>query len=84
MHVSNLIPGPLPFIESGLWLRQALEPRHRLFYSNDPPFGGGLNAPPQPVCHVVVGPDPGLFKCRAEALYVALRLCRMAAESASR
>ena len=31
MHLVNLIPGPLPFIESGLWLRQALEPRHCLF-----------------------------------------------------
>ncbi len=84
MHVGNLIPGQLPFVEQGLWLRQAQEPRHRLFYSDDPPFSGGLNALPQPVCHVVVGPDPGLLKCRAEAQDVALCLCRMAVESAGR
>jgi hypothetical protein len=86
MHAGNLIPGPLPFVEPGLWLRQAhwQEPRHRLFYSDDLPFSGGLNALPQPLCHVVVGLDPGFLKCRAEALDVVLRLCRMAAESAGR
>ena len=65
-------------------VRQTLEARHCLFYSDDPPFGGGLNALPQPVSHVMVSPDPGLLECRAEALYVALCLCRMAAESAGR
>ncbi len=80
MHVGNLIPGPLPFVEP----RQAQEPRHSLFYSEDPNFSGDLNALPQPVCHVVVGPDPRLLEGRAEALDVALCLCRMAAESAGR
>jgi hypothetical protein len=72
MHRGNLIPGPLPFVEPGLWLRQAQEPRHRLFYSDNPTFSGGPNALPQPVCHLVVGPDPGLLKRRAERRWMCL------------
>jgi hypothetical protein len=43
---------------------------------------GVLNALPQQACHVVVGPDQGLFECRIEPLDVALRLYMVAAQSA--
>jgi hypothetical protein len=39
---------------------------------------------PQPLGHVVVGLDPSLLEAQADTLDVALRLCRMAAESAGR
>ncbi len=82
--IGDLVPGPLSCIDLFLWLRQALEPRHSLHCDYDPPVGGVLNSLPQPLGYVVVGTDPGLLECRAETLDVALRLCRVAAESKGR
>jgi hypothetical protein len=49
-------------------LRQALEPLHRLLCDYDPLVGGVLIAFPQPMGHIVVGPDPGLLEGQTETL----------------
>jgi hypothetical protein len=52
MQVVHLIPGQLPCINLVVCLWQALEPSHSLLCNRDdgPPFGGVLNALPQPGC----------------------------------
>jgi hypothetical protein len=74
---------PLSSVNLLFRLLQALESRNRLLCNDGPPFGGVLNAFPQPLGHIVVGLDPGLLECRTETLDVALRLCRVATECCS-
>jgi hypothetical protein len=86
MYLGHLVPGPLPDLYPFLWLRQAfkLKTHHRLFRSDDPSFGSSHYALRQPLCCVVMGPDPELFESRTQALGVALRLCRVTTQGAGR
>ncbi len=78
-------PHPSPAVKRLLLgPRQALEPRHSLLCNDGPPFGGVLNAIPQQMGHIVVGPDPSLLGGWTETLDAALLPCRVAAESAGR
>jgi hypothetical protein len=66
MYVGHLVLGLLPVIYPFRWLRQAfkLKTRYSLFRSDDPSFGSSPCTLPQPLCYVVVGPDPCLLERR--------------------
>jgi hypothetical protein len=64
MYIGHLVPGLLPVIYPFRWLRQALKTRHSLFRNDDPSFGSSPYTLPQPLCYVVVGPDPCLLERR--------------------
>ncbi len=77
-YVGHLAPGPLPVIYPFHWLLQALKTRQSLFRCDDPSFGRSHYTLLQPLCCVVVDPDPCLLEGRTQALNVALCLCRIA------